>query len=56
MNVRFPSHGFFVDNGSKFSNIKFDKLTSKLGLSVKFGSPTPLGEMASMRGTMHPPT
>ena len=37
MNVGFPSHGFFADNGGEFSNIKLDELTSKLGLSVKFG-------------------
>ena len=35
--VGFPSYGFFADNGGKFSNIKLDKLTSKLGLTVKFG-------------------
>ena len=37
MNVGFPSHGFFADNGGEFSNIKLDELTSKLGLTVKFG-------------------
>ena len=37
MNVGFPSQGFFADNGGKFANIKLDKLTSKLGLTVKFG-------------------
>ena len=37
MNVSFPSHGFFADNGSEFLNIKLDELISKLGLSVKFG-------------------
>ena len=37
INVRFPSRGFFVDNGGEFANIKLDELTSKLGLSVKFG-------------------
>ena len=37
MNVGFPSKGFFVDNGGEFANIKLDELTSKLGLSVKFG-------------------
>ena len=37
MNVGFPSYGFFADNGGKFSNIKLDELTSKLGLTVKFG-------------------
>ena len=30
MNVGFPSHGFFADNGGEFSNIKLDELTSKL--------------------------
>ena len=35
--VGFPSHGFFADNGGEFSNIKLDELTSKLGLTVKFG-------------------
>ena len=37
MNVGFSSQGFFADNGGEFANIKLDKLTSKLGLSVKFG-------------------
>jgi len=37
MNVGFLSHGFFADNGGKFSTIKLDELTSKLGLTVKFG-------------------
>jgi len=37
MSLGFPSHGFFADNGGEFSNIKLDKLTSKLGLTVKFG-------------------
>ena len=37
MNVNFPSHRFFADNGREFSNIKLDKLTNKLGLTVKFG-------------------
>ena len=35
--VGFFSHGFFADNGGEFSNIKLDELTSKLGLTVKFG-------------------
>ena len=38
MNVGFPSQGFFADNGGKFANIKLDELTSKLGLTVRFGS------------------
>ena len=37
MNIGFPSHGFFADNDSEFSNVKLNELTSKLGLSVKFG-------------------
>ena len=37
MNVGFPSHKFFADNGGEFSNIKLDELTSKLGPSIKFG-------------------
>ena len=37
INVGFPSHGFFADNGGEFANIKLDELTSKLGLTVKFG-------------------
>ena len=37
MNVRFPSRGFFADNSGEFTNIKLNKLTSKLDLSVKFG-------------------
>ena len=38
MNVGFPLQGFFVDNSGKFANVILDKLSSKLGLSVKFGS------------------
>ena len=37
MSLGFPSCGFFADNGKEFSNIKLDKLTSKLRLTVKFG-------------------
>ena len=37
MSVGFPSQGFFADNGGEFANIKLDKLTSKLGLLVRFG-------------------
>ena len=37
MNLGFPTHGFYADNGGEFSNIKLDELTSKLGLTVKFG-------------------
>ena len=37
MSLGFPSNGFFVDNCSEFSNIKLHELTSKLGLTVKFG-------------------
>ena len=37
MNVGIPSQGFFADNGGEFANIKLDKLTSKLRLTVKFG-------------------
>ena len=38
MNVGFPSQGFFADNGGEFANNKLDKLPSKLGLTVRFGS------------------
>ena len=37
MSFCFPWYGFFPDNSKEFSNIKLDKLTSKLGLTVKFG-------------------
>ena len=37
MNVGFPTHGFFADNGGEFANVKLDELTSKLGLTIKFG-------------------
>ena len=37
MNLGFPTHGFYADNGEEFFNIKLDELTSKLGLTVKFG-------------------
>ena len=37
MNLGFPINGFFADNGGEFANVKLDELTSKLGLTVKFG-------------------
>ena len=37
MLLGFPSYGFFADNGREFLNVNLDKLTSKLGLTVKFG-------------------
>ena len=37
MSLGFPSFGFFIDNGGEFQNIILDELTSKLGLTVKFG-------------------
>ena len=37
MSVGFPSQGFFADNGGEFANIKLEELTSKLGLTVRFG-------------------
>ena len=37
MSVGFPSQGFFADNGGEFANIKLDELTSKLGLTIRFG-------------------
>ena len=37
MSIGFPSCGFFADNGEQFANIKMDELTSKLGLTVRFG-------------------
>ena len=37
LNVGFLSVGFFRDNSGKFANIKLDKLTSKLGSTLKFG-------------------
>ena len=36
MNLGFPTNGFFTDSGGEFANIKHDKLTSKLRLTVKF--------------------
>ena len=36
-NVGYPSVEYFADNGGEFANIKLDKLTSKLDLTVKFG-------------------
>ena len=38
MNVGFLSKGFFADNIGELANIKLDELTSKLGLSISFGS------------------
>ena len=37
MNLGFPTSGFFADNGREFSDIKLDELTSKLGITIKFG-------------------
>ena len=37
MNVGFPSHGFFANNGGEFLNVKLNELTSKLVLTVMFG-------------------
>merc|ERR1711905_16541 len=37
LNIRYPSVGFFADNGGEFANAKLDEYTSKLGLTVKFG-------------------
>ena len=37
MSLGFPLHGFFTNNGGEFSNIKLEKLTGKLGLTVKLG-------------------
>ena len=37
MIVGFPSCGFFADDGGEFANVKLDELTSKLGLTVRFG-------------------
>ena len=37
MSLGFPTQGFYADNGGEFSNLKLDELTSKLGLTVKFG-------------------
>ena len=37
MSVGFPTTGFFADNSGELTNIKLDELTSKLGLTVKFG-------------------
>ena len=36
-NLGFPTNGFFADNGGEFANVKLNELTSKLGLTVKFG-------------------
>ena len=37
MNLGFLTNGFFADNGGEFADVKLDELTSKLGLTVKFG-------------------
>ena len=37
MSVGFSITGFFADNSGELTNIKLDELTSKLGLTVKFG-------------------
>ena len=37
MIIGYPSNRFFANNGGKFSNIKLDELTIKLGFTVIFG-------------------
>ena len=37
LNIGFSLIGFLADNGGEFANIKLDKLTSKLGLTISFG-------------------
>ena len=37
MSLGFPTSGFLTNNGRQFSNIKLYELTSKLGITVKFG-------------------
>ena len=37
MSLRFSTSGFFVDNRGEFSHVKLNELTSKLGITVKFG-------------------
>ena len=37
-NIGYPSVGYFSENRGEFTNIKLDKLTSKLSLTVKLWS------------------
>ena len=37
MSIGFSSCGFCPDSGGEFANIKLDELTSKLGLTLRFG-------------------
>ena len=37
MNLGYSLHGFFADNGGEFANLKLDELTTKLGLTLRFG-------------------
>ena len=37
MSLGILTNGFFEDKGVEFANVKLDELTSKLGLTVKFG-------------------
>ena len=37
MSFGFLNTCFFADNGGEFANLKLGELTSKLGLTVKFG-------------------
>ena len=37
MSFGFQTTRLFADNGEEFANLKLDELTSKLGLTVKFG-------------------
>ena len=39
MSLGFPTSRPFEDNGGEFSNVKLDELTSKPGITVKFGLP-----------------
>ena len=34
--VRFPSVGFYADNGGEFRNYKIDEFVSKLGIKIEF--------------------
>ena len=38
MSFRFPTSGFFMDNGGKFRNMKMEEFGSKVGIKIEFST------------------
>ena len=38
MSVRFPTTGFFADNGGEFRNYKMEEFVNKLGVRIVLGA------------------